>query len=167
MIAKYKDFTIKDNVAELVIKQGNKTYLLIIDKDDIDIVVGNPIFVYNTGYCMIYITNFTDRRKHTTRYTLHSVILKRNNNYDNNVCDHINGNKLDNRKSNLRIVSRSINRMNSKSKGYYFDKTKNKWRAYIKINGHMRYFQCNTELEAKNLRQKFLSYHYNKYHFSR
>lgn len=167
MIAKYKDFTIKDNVAELIIKQGNKTYLLFIDKGDIDIVVGNPIFIYNTGYCMIYITNFTDIGKHITRHTLHSVILKRNNICDNNVCDHINGNKLDNRKSNLRIVSRSINRMNTKSKGYYFDKTKNKWRAYIKINGRMRYFQCNTEIEAKNLRQKLLSYHYNKYHLSR
>ena len=166
MIAKYTDFTIKDNIAELVIKQGNKTYLLIIDKDDIDIVVGNPLSVYNTGYCMIYITNFTHKGKHTTRHTLHSIILNRVNNYDDNVCDHINGNKLDNRKSNLRIVSRSINRMNTKSKGYYFDKTKNKWRAYIKVNRRMRYFQCDTEIEAKNLRQRLISYHYSKYHLS-
>lgn len=166
MIAKYNDFIIEDNIAKLIIKQNGKEYLLLIDKEDIDIVVNNSLLVYNTGYCMIYITTFTDNGKLTKRHTLHSIILKRDNNYTNTVCDHINRNKLDNRKSNLRIVSRSINRMNAKSKGYYFDKSKNKWRAFIKVNGHTRYFQCDTELEAKKLRCRLLYYHYKQYNLN-
>lgn len=53
--------------------------------------------------------------------------------------DHINRDTLDNRKSNLRIVTRSENFLNagkfrrktsSKYKGVSFDKNRNKWLAY-------------------------------------
>ena len=55
--------------------------------------------------------------------------------------DHINRNKLDNRKSNLRTVTKSENAINTKLnsnnasgyKGIYWDKFTNKWRAEIKI----------------------------------
>ena len=48
--------------------------------------------------------------------------------------DHINHNTLDNRKKNLRIVTKSQNQMNSNYKGV--DHKKNgRWRARIKING--------------------------------
>ena len=46
------------------------------------------------------------------RMGLHQFIL--NNNDKNSVIDHINRNPLDNRKKNLRIVSRSINSTNAK-----------------------------------------------------
>ena len=56
------------------------------------------------------------------------------------VIDHINCDKLDNRKSNLRIVSNSQNAQNSikKTDGYIgvsFDKISNDWRCCIRING--------------------------------
>lgn len=55
--------------------------------------------------------------------------------------DHINQNKLDNRRGNLRIVTKSQNGFNrgkpksnsSGIKGVYWDKFTNKWRAEIKI----------------------------------
>ncbi len=57
-------------------------------------------------------------------------------------CDHINGDGLDNRRSNLRIASPSQNVMNqkkrtktsSKFKGCYLEKSTNKWVARITVN---------------------------------
>lgn len=55
--------------------------------------------------------------------------------------DHINGDRLDNRRSNLRVISRSANLHNrgaygpSKEKGVSFDVRKNCWRAEIGKNG--------------------------------
>src|SRR5690606_30033579 len=71
--------------------------------------------------------------------------------------DHINGDKLDNRRSNLRIVTRQQNRFNerprkgtsSKYKGVSWYKQTRRWEAYIKINGKKKrigYF--NDEIEA-------------------
>ena len=65
--------------------------------------------------------------------------------------DHINNNGLDNRKCNLRFVSRStnnMNRFNSKYNksgfiGVSFHKALNKWRAYSSVNNrqiHLGYF---------------------------
>ena len=58
--------------------------------------------------------------------------------------DHANHDKLDNRKSNLRVCSHSENNQNQQMrtksktssvyKGVYFDKHANKWRAHIKLN---------------------------------
>lgn len=59
------------------------------------------------------------------------------------LVDHINGNTLDNRKSNLRLATKRTNAQNMKSnrgstskyKGVCWDKFRNKWRATIKVDG--------------------------------
>jgi len=58
------------------------------------------------------------------------------------IVDHINGDKLDNRKENLRLCSQSQNMMNrgknknntSGLKGVIFRKDTKKWQAQIKLN---------------------------------
>lgn len=61
---------------------------------------------------------------------------------DNREVDHINGDKLDNRRENLRICTSQNNKMNrpkysnntSGFKGVYWRKDKNKWQAKIQFN---------------------------------
>ena len=71
--------------------------------------------------------------------------------------DHINGNKLDNRRCNLRLCTPSQNSMNipltakntSGYKGVYFEKERNKWRAQIKFKDkRVRIGRYLTALEA-------------------
>ena len=66
--------------------------------------------------------------------------------------DHINGVRNDNRIENLRSVTRSQNQWNRlTAKGYYWDKSRNKYRAEMRIYNKKKclgYF--NTEEEARN-----------------
>ena len=63
------------------------------------------------------------------------------------MVDHINHNRADNRKSNLRIVTNSQNQMNrthtssrtSGVRGVYWHKTKNKWTASIQKDGKLHH----------------------------
>ena len=72
------------------------------------------------------------------------------------VVDHINRDKLDNRRENLRIVSHRQNLSNrvlkpgtSAYKGVQFDKTRNKWRMSIRTASGKRIFaRYDTEIEA-------------------
>jgi hypothetical protein len=71
--------------------------------------------------------------------TMHALIM---NTPPGMVTDHINGNKLDNRRENLRVCSRSENNKNrsknshssSRYKGVCWIKRIKKWRAQIKHN---------------------------------
>lgn len=75
---------------------------------------------------------------------LHRIII---NAPKDKQVDHINSNKLDNRKENLRLATNSQNQMNrkksercsSKYKGVYFNKDRNKWIAYINVKRKMKY----------------------------
>jgi hypothetical protein len=76
--------------------------------------------------------------------------------------DHINGNVLDNRRENLRVVSRAVNMRNfaglrpnntSGVVGVSFDKSRGKWVANIKVNNqHVRLGRFETLEAAKAAR---------------
>ena len=62
------------------------------------------------------------------------------------IVDHLNGNKLDNRLSNLRICTHKENNQNRKNtKGYTWDKSRNKWTVRYRNKFYGRY---DTEEEA-------------------
>ena len=76
---------------------------------------------------------------HFHTVNMHRVIM---HTPDGMETDHINGNRLDNRKENLRICSHSENAYNAPKKisntsgykGVYWDKFNNKWRASITVS---------------------------------
>lgn len=79
-----------------------------------------------------------------THILMHRVLCKTPDGFD---TDHINGNGLDNRRSNLRAVSRSQNMWNrlpnknggSLHKGVHWHKQHSKWVASIQINRKRRH----------------------------
>lgn len=83
--------------------------------------------------------------------------------------DHINGDKSDNRKENLRTASHADNSRNiglrknntSGYKGVIFDRGRRKWRAEIKVNYeniHLGMFDCKIEA-AKKYNEAAIKYH--------
>lgn len=92
-----------------------------------------PIYPRTTYYCT--------PRKFKNIY-MHQLIMPR---VKGMVIDHINRNKLDNRRCNLRLVSRSQNCLNvSRKKGVSSKytgvrKVRKKWQARITVNGKETY----------------------------
>lgn len=148
------NITIKNNVAyiDLYDKQYNVIAKAIIDADDVEIVKNIKWRLNNNGYAV----NNSD-----TSIFLHRRIL----NCDTMV-DHINGNRLDNRKCNLRPVTKSQNQMDVDYKGVYF--VKNKWIAKIKLHQkqiHLGAFAY--EEEAKYARWIAEKYVFGEYAFKK
>lgn len=90
--------------------------------------------------------------------------------FPNGILDHKNRDKLDNRISNLRSVSSSINNQNCKirknntsgSTGVHLDKSRQKWVSYVNIDSkhkHIGYFNTIEEAIAarKAAEEKFYS----------
>lgn len=86
--------------------------------------------------------------------------------------DHINGDRADNRWSNLRLASPSQNAMNSVSrknntsgvKGVSWDKAKRRWFGFITINGSRKFLGYSTTIEgAKRLREAAEAEHFGEY----
>lgn len=98
--------------------------------------------------------------------SIHRFLAKPPNGH---MVDHINGNSLDNRKENLRIVTNRENMLNTSVHrsgrlfGAIFYKKANKWRSQIRVNGvkknlgtfkteheaHQAYIKAYNELDAK------------------
>jgi len=102
------------------------------------------------GYAWRQVQKTINGKRSRRSIFMHRVIV---NTPDGLDTDHINNDKLDNRKSNLRAVSRSINMLNtlirsnnnSGTIGVSFFKPNGKWRSYITINGKQRSLGYFTE----------------------
>lgn len=133
------NITTYDDVAyiDLYDKQYNIIAKAIIDECDINKIKFIKWRLNHNGY----VVNNSD-----TSIFLHRLVLG-----TNEFVDHINGNRLDNRKLNLRIVTKSQNQMNVNYKGCYF--VKNSWIAKIKLHGKQLHIgSFSYEEEAKYAR---------------
>lgn len=138
---KKNEIILLDNYAVINIK-NNKLGLVkcLIDKEDVDIVKD---YFWNVRIdprhpeCSIYV----ESHKNKKRTHLHRLIT---NCPDGKVVDHINGDGLDNRKNNLRIVTQKENaRNNHFSLNINYVKRDDIYNVLFKINNKTKYL-CYT-----------------------
>ncbi len=131
------------------ISVGNK--IALVDDSDYPMLEKHSWSLHSCGYAVIGIWN---NGKTKTVY-MHKMIL--GDESKNGIVDHINHNPLDNRRENLRIVTRQQNHMNmyghknafSKFKGVCFCKQTGKWSASLTYFYKKVWLgRHNTEIEA-------------------
>lgn len=119
-----------------IIKMAKNKFVLV-DEDDYDYLMQ-----WNWHF-------FGGYAKNAKQGFMHRLLMNPGDLY----VDHANGNKLDNRRANLRVCTHSQNMMNrpmssSNSSGYkgvFFNKQCNKWMSLISANGKSNYlglFTC-------------------------
>ena len=138
------EIVICEDYAEIVLynKDNIKIARALIDIEDIDKIKNYKWYLNSDGY--VYNNKVG---------LLHRFLIGPSNDM---VVDHINNNKFDNRKANLRICTAQQNNMNkskykggSQFKGVCWHKQKNKWQAQIQINSKSKYIGLyDNELEA-------------------
>lgn len=91
------------------------------------------------------------------RYMAHRIIwLMRHDRWPPDQLDHIDGDRANNRLANLREVDKFGNMRNQRLRddntsgicGVYWSTAANKWQAYIRVDGKMRYLGVFASLEA-------------------
>jgi hypothetical protein len=131
---------------ELTGKHGKGKYAIVDDEDYT--LLSKYKWHLNKGY--------PERSEYITGRVIHKRISREIMTPTGNlVVDHINGDKLDNRRENLRVCTQAENAKNKRGnkrntsgyKGVSFDKRKGTWAAYIS-NKHIGYFE-NEEIAAR------------------
>jgi hypothetical protein len=149
------------------------TYDFIIDNDDVERIKPYHWCIFqnrnrNDDLEFIYASTGSNKLPSTLRF-LHRLI---NNTQKGFVTDHIDGNTLNTRKSNLRQCTRAENGRNraisannsSGVNGVCYDNTNKKWIAYIKYNLKLKmlgYF--DTIEDATKAREKAEDEYFGEY----
>ena len=134
------------------IKLANNKGVALVDDKDYE-KLNKYSWHLNNGYAR---TAFNINGKFKQKY-MHRLIMKEPKGMQ---IDHINNNRLCNRKFNLRIVTNQQNSINkngtknnsSKFKGVYWSKRDKLWISQIKIDGKTHYLgRFNNEIDAARL----------------
>jgi hypothetical protein len=120
-----------------------KGYKVQIDEEDADRVTARSWWVSSAPEVDGHVLCFSARIGKKI-IKMHRFIMGNPENY---IVDHINGDRLNNKKANLRVCSLTENNRNvgrsrrntSGYKGVSFDKRRGKWRAYIHYAGHQKH----------------------------
>lgn len=142
-----------------------KGYKVLIDDEDYELVskytwhVDDKKYMRSNVYVGYYKYN---------KIKMHRLIMGLENN-GGEIVDHISGDVLDNRKSNLRVCTHAENMQNRKKqknntsgiKGVYWNIQKGKWMAYISVNRKQINLGCFDDInEAKKVHDEAaIKYH--------
>lgn len=142
---------------------GKRGGYALVDDVDYDLLIQHKWHQNAQGYA---VTRIYENKKDKKIHRMHRMIMQLPKTPNGLFIDHANGNKLDNRKKNLRPATHSENIANSKKrsyagkpakskyKGVWFQSDKNynrtkKWVAELKKNGvRYRLGHFLTEIEA-------------------
>ena len=154
-------FFIDGNVVHVFF--NNKSGEMLVDLD-----------VWNTwasAYCWHLAANGYAATGYNGKNTLfHNIAFP--NRKNGIVADHINGNRLDNRMENLRLVNRAQNNMNkglrsdntSGHTGVAWDKSKGKWVVQIQVDGKNKHIgRYTSKKDAINARIKAEEKYFGEY----
>ena len=119
---------------------SNNKGITIVDDGDYDMLSEYIWYYLKPGYCQTHI--YLNGKR--TSITMHRFLL---GTYKNKEIDHIDRDKLNNRRDNLRIVTKSQNKINverrrlgtSKYKGVNFHKVSGKWQARVQKDKKREY----------------------------
>ena len=143
------DFFIKDKIAYIKVYYHGREYLSLLDVEDLDFILSYSRWFAHPRKTDSYLINRKGEK-------LHRILL---NCPKGMVVDHINGNTLDNRRSNLRVCSQlenTQNRTRRKSKfGHGISKNGNSFSAEIMIN-NKRFRKTFPTLEQAKCYRKYL-----------
>lgn len=134
-----------------IIGYTEKEEKFIIDKEDFDLINSFDVYWFiEDGYVRAQ----TEKNHIRKRINMHRVIIGAK---DDEIVDHINTNRADNRRSNLRITNKSNNAINCKPKGKFglqgVSFHKGKYRVNITVRGKRLYLGTYETLEeAMNIR---------------
>lgn len=135
----------------------------VIDHEDYKKIKRYKWHYKDTGYAVSYSKGSAAERK---QVRMHRLITKCPTRKE---VDHIDGNKLNNCKENLRVCTRSQNMMNkgkpkkgsSRFKGVSWHEKSGKWRARIKMNGLEMYLGIfESENEAFRVYREACLFHH-------
>lgn len=146
---------IEDATVEIQLTRG---YTAVVDAIDADLLELKWTAMIGEGH-----RQYAYRKDYTggvqTQVYMHRVILQRVLGISlarSQKCDHKDGNGLNNRRSNLRLSTNTQNSQNARRhsnstspyKGITFDKSRNRWKAQIAVNGINRFISYAETAEA-------------------
>ena len=137
-----------EEVTEIVIHNKGLPYTILVDTEDLELV-SQYTWKMSSGYPIAGIK----KEKGWSTIRMHRLIL---NTAKGKLTDHINCNKLDNRRCNLRECNSAENNRNVQKhknnsgnyKGAYWYAIREKYRSTIRCNGksyHLGYFEDEKE----------------------
>lgn len=152
---------------DCVIGRTAKGDVFYFDKEDIHKVTAHTWCLSRQGYVVSTVYDDSGRTK---KLRLHRYLMDE---IDPNIfIDHIDGNPLNNRKSNLRRTTPAQNAQNHKmskantsgANGVYWNKRNKRWCALISINSKLTYLgYFDTKEEAIQARKKAEEKYYGEY----
>lgn len=130
---KRNEIIVKGEYSELLVIKKSEKYVVLIDIDDIEMALLYKWYITSHGYV-------ANKNRDKIIY-LHHLIMGINGKKGSVYIDHIDRNKLNNRKSNLRIstnqqnsFNKGIARSNTGIIGVSFNKNRAKYESKIKVD---------------------------------